>query len=196
MNELNQTEVMENHILSRIEPSIPDMLHTYLSYIQKAIYGEGLPNKEEMEEIILTASHFGGLIRETYYNFVYKGPCNKQQFWNALISTFVMTGYWRQFQEGNVTKSILESGPYQEIIEHMSYPKWVELGLTGAGWSKIRRMCKKYCKMRDINNGTEVKIKRGKDKGEIAEVIGKSENKVKLKIGDRTKELSPTSITV
>ena len=164
MDELKQIEVMENYMLDRIEPPIPDMLHTYLSYIQKAIYKNELPNEEEMEEIILTASHFGSLIRETYYEYVYKGPCENQQFWNALISTFVMTGYWRQFQEGNVIKSILESGPYQEIIKHMSYPKWVELGLTGGEWSKIGKMCKKYCKMRDIEEGSEVEIKRGKDK--------------------------------
>ena len=149
-----------------------------------------------MEKIILTASHFGSLIRETYYKFVYKGTCKPPQFWNATISVFVLTGYWRQYKGNNISKVITETKEYKKIIKHMSFPKWVKLGLIGGEWSTIRKMCKKYCKMRDINIGTKVKIKRGKDKGNIATVIDKLEDKLNLKIGDRTKELSPTSVVL
>lgn len=196
MNELDQVEVMQNHMFHNIEPLVKDALPVYLSYNQKYLYENKLPDKKEMEKIILTASHFGSLIRETYYNFVHKGPCKPPQFWNATISVFVLTGYWRQYKENNISEVITETKEYKQIIKHMSFPKWIKLGLTGGEWSTIRKMCKQYCKMRDINIGTKVKVKRGKDKGDIATVIDKLEDKLNLKIGNRTKQLSPSSVSL
>jgi hypothetical protein len=196
MNELEQVHFIQKYMFDNIEPLIKDALPIYLSYNQKYLYENKLPNKKEMEKIILTASHFGSLIRETYYNFVYKGPCKQPQFWNATISVFVLTGYWRQYKDFNVAEKLIKSKEYKKIIKYMSFPKWVELGLTGGEWSKIRKMCKQYCKMRDIKIGSEVKIKRGKDKGDTAIVIDKLENKFNLKIGNRTKQLSLSSVSL
>ena len=196
MNELDQVEVMQNHMFHNIEPLVKEALPVYLSYNQKYLYENKLPNENEMEKIILAASHFGSLIRETYYNFVYHGPCDPPQFWNATISVFVLTGYWRQYKENNISKKIIKSKEYKKIIKHMSYPKWVKLGLTGGEWSVIRKMCKKYCKMRDLQIGSEVKIKRGTDKSKVAIVINKLEDKVEIKINDRSKKLSYSSVSL
>jgi len=196
MNELEQVEIMQNHMFNNIEPLTKESLPVYLSYNQKYLHENKLPDEKEMEKIILTASHFGSLIRETYYNFVYNGPCDPPQFWNATISVFVLTGYWRQYKENNISKKIIKSKEYKKIIKYMSFPKWVRLGLTGGEWSTIRKMCKKYCKMRDLKIDDKVEIKRGSDKGNIAIVIDKLEEKVELKINDRTKKLSYSSISL
>ena len=194
MNELKQINDLTNYMLDNIEPKFEGALYDYIAGLTEYLYEGEIPDEDVMINIVLTGSHFGSLIRETYYNAVWKGPYKNECFWNALIFTFVMTRFWKAYSIYVNMEDLFKTELYQNIIEYMSYPEWIKVGICGESWSKIRKMCKSYCQMIEFSEGDTVLVKRGKDKGKQAAIISKGKSKVEIKVEGRTKKLSYSSI--
>lgn len=121
-------------------PEIPGIYEEYMLARNKYFYSNEKLSRDELLSIIAIGAHRGAIIRIAYWKFVRNGDSEPFEFWNEVIKHFIFNNTW--FID---LKTLIKNKENQKIIKKMRHPDWVEIGLCGTDWSKLRKKCEEFC---------------------------------------------------
>lgn len=136
---MNQCDIICNDLRRNLMPPIPEMFDLYTSGKHALYRGDDLSN-EQIEGLIACGSYWGNLIRIKYNHYINVREFERWTFWNALIFTFLWGQLWI---DSDLIKEFLKSKQAKDVLQYISNPEWVSIGLCGASWGKIIEMCEK-----------------------------------------------------
>ena len=143
---MTETNIIERHIMQVMSESIipPFGYVEYLEMKTNWITTDYYPSGDDLLSIIMMGNHYGAVLRTTYLKTVHRCKYDARNFWNVVIKVFILAGSWvDSFRE------LLKTKEAKEIISKLQHPKWVEVGLCGCDWKKLRAMCEKFCEWYD-----------------------------------------------
>jgi hypothetical protein len=95
--------------------------------------------EENILEVLMRGNYTGAVARIAYYKYIHKLGFDPRSLWDVICLEWVLYFvFCPEFDQAIKTKE------FKKVLRRFQYPQWVEFGLVGGGFDKLKKMGEEF----------------------------------------------------